>query len=283
MLPNISARRAARHLGRSFTHAFAGLIYTLHSQPNMRFHLFFAIFAMAFYVAFDVPRAERAILMIAICLVPAFEIINTSIESQMDYVGREQHVLLKRAKDTAAAAVLVVALVAMGMGGYILLPGFVHHFSEAGVTTSKVFTAIFDMIFVERFRGPQTTALTVGAIRYTLALVVLGGVLGFWLLRGIPFLFNPLLAAASFACGMGVMALCIYGHDPSAYVAMTFLVILELNAFARLALHIGIKEKWEDEGLPFETAGFKIIIPFVTIGAVVGGWLGWGPLSVFCR
>jgi diacylglycerol kinase len=275
--------QAARDVGRSFMYAFAGLIYTLHSQRNMRFHLFFAIFTIAFYTAFDVPRAERAILMIVICLVPAFEIINTSIESQMDYVGHEQHVLLKRAKDTAAAAVLVMALLSMGMGGYVLLPGFIRHYADTGVTTSKVFQAIFDMLFVERFRGPQTHALTVGAIRWALALLVIGGLLTFWLLRGIPFLFKPLLAAASFAVGLGSMALCICGRDPSAYVAMTFLLILELNAFARLTLHILIKEKWEDEGLPLETAGFKIIIPFITVGAVAGGWLGWGPLAVFCK
>jgi diacylglycerol kinase len=275
--------RAAREVGQSFVYAFAGLIYTLHSQRNMRFHLFFALFAMAFYVAFDVPRAERAILMIAICLVPAFEIINTSIEAQMDYVGQEQHVLLKRAKDTAAAAVLVMALLAMAMGGYVLLPGFVHYFQNRWTSTSSAFATIFHVVFVERFRGPATAALLAPGIRYALALAALGSVLGFWLLRQWRFLLKPALAVASFAGSAATMALCILGRDPSAYVAMTFLLILELNAFARLALEIHIKREWEDGGLPFETAGFRIIIPTSVLGAIAGAYAGWGPLAVFYR
>lgn len=252
--------RAAREVGNSFVHAFAGLIYTMHSQRNMRFHIFFAIFAMAFYTAFDVPFAERAILMIVICLVPAFEIINTSIESQMDYVGQEQHILLKRAKDTAAAAVLVMALLSMAMGGYILLPRF-----------------------IEYFRQPETASWTETGIRVSLATTTLGSLLAFWTLRSFRYVFKPLLAAASFFSGMGAMALCICGSDPSAYVAMTFLIILELNAFARLALEMRIEKAWEEPNISFDTAGFRIILPFVIIGAVVGGYLGWGPFAQFCR
>ena len=100
--------QGVKEVGRSFAFAFSGLLYTMHSQRNMRFHIFFAIFALTSVVAFGLPFLERAILMIVICLVPTFEIINTSIESQMDFVGQEKHVLVKHAKDTASAAVLVM-------------------------------------------------------------------------------------------------------------------------------------------------------------------------------
>lgn len=252
--------RAAREVGNSFVHAFAGLIYTMHSQRNMRFHIFFAVFAMAFYIAFDVPFVERAILMIVICLVPAFEIINTSIESQMDYVGHEQHILLKRAKDTAAAAVLVMALLSMAMGGYILLPGF-----------------------SEYFREPDQASWTAAGVKFSLALMTLGSLIAFWSLRSLRYVFKPLLALASFFAGMGAMALCICGSDPSAYVAMAFLIALELNAFARLALEMRIERAWEEPTISFDTAGFKIILPCMTVGTAIGMYLGYGPLAQFCR
>ncbi|MDP8224060.1 MAG: diacylglycerol kinase family protein [Candidatus Lernaella stagnicola] len=252
--------RAVRELGRSFVFAFAGLIYTLHSQRNMRFHIFFAIFAMAFYVTFDVPFEERGLLLIAICLVPAFEIINTSIESITDYVASERHVLVKHAKDTAAAAVLVMALLSMAMGGYVLLPRFIDYFKE-----------------------PSTAELTATGVRFVLACLVLGSLLTFWLLRSLRYLFKPLLAVASLVGGIGSMALCLCGRDPSAFVAMIFLVVIELNAFARLAFEMRIEKAWERKNLPFDTAGFRIIIPYAIIGTIIGAYLAYGVLRPFWR
>ena len=259
MLRKLHPGRAASEVGRSFVFAFSGLIYTLHSQRNMRFHIFFAVFAMAFYVTFDVPFEERGLLLIAICLVPAFEIINTSIESMLDYVTEEKHELVKHAKDTAAAAVLVVSLLSMALGGYVLLPRF-----------------------IEFYRVPDSAALTATGVRFVLAWMVLGSLLAFWLLRSLRYLFKPLLAVSSLVGGIGAMALCLCGRDPSAFVAMIFLVAIELNAFARLAFEVRIKKAWERRNLPFDTAGFRIIIPYAIIGAAIGFYLAAGPLKPFC-
>lgn len=242
--------KATREVGRSFIYAFAGLIYTMHSQRNMRFHIIFAIFAMVFFVAFDIPFLERAILMIVICLVPAFEIINTSIESQMDYISQDQHILVKRAKDTAAAAVLVVALLSLAMAGYILLPQF-----------------------IEYFRNRATTPLALTGTRVLLACLVFGSLVFFWIVRSLRYLFKPTLAISSFGVSMGTMALCLSGRDPSAYVAIMFLSALELNAFARMEYKLRITKEWEKGNLPFDTAGFKIIIPFMFAGTVTGYYI----------
>lgn len=271
--------QAIREVGRSFVYAFAGLLYTMHSQRNMRFHIFFAIFAMVFYVAFNVPFVERAILMIVICLVPAFEIINTSIESQMNYVANGKHILLKRAKDTAAAAVLVMALLSMAMGGYILLPGFIEHFQEPSteplwITGRRFIGAVIDVV-----RAPQHRISAPSGLKYFFAMMVILSLLLFWLLRSIRYLFNPLLALTTYIANVAAMALCIYGHDPSAYVAMTFLIVLEQNAFARLVYTIRVANGWGREDFPFDTAGFRIILPAAILGGITGGYLAWGPLS----
>jgi hypothetical protein len=163
------------------------------------------------------------------------------------------------------------------------LPGFIKHFGAENTGIVRGFGVVLRMVFLERLRGADLVGLTVTGIRIALAFLVLGSLLAFWVLRPLPFLFKPLLAFASFVGGLGTMALCISGGDPSAYVAMDFLYILEMNAFARLALQARIAKSWESKNLPFDTAALRWIIPFTLLGNVIGGWLGWGPLALICR
>lgn len=103
----------------SFNYAVQGLIYSLLSQNNMRFHYLIAaitIFAMLF---FDLTRAESAIVLIAITMVIIAELFNTAIESVVDLVTDEYHELAKIAKDVAAGAVVVTAINAVVIG-YLL-------------------------------------------------------------------------------------------------------------------------------------------------------------------
>ena len=239
--------RATKELGQSFTYAFAGLLYTLHSQRNMRFHVFFAIFASAFSVAFRLPAAERGIMLIVICLVPAFEIINTSMESLTDTFVAEWNERAKRAKDAAAGAVLVMALLSLALAAYILLPQF----------------SAF-------FHSPDTAQLTSVSLRMLTALVITGCLLVFWALRSIRYMMRGLLTICSAGIGAAAMALCIAGRDPSAWGVINFLSTILLNAFARLEFKVRILKEWEPEKLPFDTAGFKIIIPSMVIGNVIG-------------
>ncbi len=67
----LTPMRATKELGRSFVYAFEGLLYTMHTQRNMRFHIWFAILMLAFNVSFEIPFYEKALLLIVICLVPA--------------------------------------------------------------------------------------------------------------------------------------------------------------------------------------------------------------------
>jgi len=252
--------RATREVLRSFVYAFEGLLYTMHTQRNMRFHIFMAILILAFNVAFNIPVYERALLLIVICLVPAFEIINTSIESQADYAGPERHELIKRAKDTAAAAVLVVALTAMAMGGYVLLPRFVHFFQQ-----------------------PATPGrITSVGLRLIMSVSVVGSILLFWIFRSVKRVFFPTLLLASLAAGGTTAVLCIIGRDPSTAVALLFLCALELNAFARGEFEVRIHKEWVRPDLPFDVEGFKVVVPGLLLGFVGGSWVvWWGPLSCF--
>jgi len=64
--------------------------------------------------------ASWALLALAIALVVAVELLNTAIEAVVDLVSPGDHVLAKRAKDVAAAGVLVASLGALAAGAFVL-------------------------------------------------------------------------------------------------------------------------------------------------------------------
>jgi diacylglycerol kinase len=67
------------------------------------------------------PAAAWAIVFLAVALVVAAELLNAAVESVVDLVSPEDHPLAKRAKDVAAAAVLVAAAGAVAVGICLVL------------------------------------------------------------------------------------------------------------------------------------------------------------------
>lgn len=67
------------------------------------------------------PAAAWAVLVLAIALVGVAELLNSALETVVDLVSPEDHPLAKRAKDVAAAAVLVAAAGAVAVGVCVAL------------------------------------------------------------------------------------------------------------------------------------------------------------------
>jgi len=61
-----------------------------------------------------------ALVALAIALVVTAELLNTALEAVVDLVSPEEHPLAKRAKDIAAAGVLVASLGAAAAGAIVL-------------------------------------------------------------------------------------------------------------------------------------------------------------------
>jgi diacylglycerol kinase len=61
------------------------------------------------------------VIVISIALVLAFELINSSIEYMIDQLHPDVSPQIKRAKDVAAAAVLVIGLGALAVGGLLII------------------------------------------------------------------------------------------------------------------------------------------------------------------
>jgi len=115
-----------RKLTKSFSFAIAGIKYTLKTQPNMRIHLGIAFIAVMAGVAFQIPISEWLALVIVVSFVFILEILNTAIETLVNLYTEDYHELAKIAKDTAAGAVMVAAIMSVCVGLIIFLPKIIN-------------------------------------------------------------------------------------------------------------------------------------------------------------
>jgi diacylglycerol kinase (ATP) len=115
--------QVATNLLISFKYAWAGISYSFKTQRNFRIHVALGTVAIAFSIVLHLSSVEIAVIGITSGLVLALELLNTALESLVDLtVKQTYHDLAKIAKDCAAGAVLVSALVAVLVAGMLLLP-----------------------------------------------------------------------------------------------------------------------------------------------------------------
>ena len=102
-------------LYRSFGYAFQGIFTCVRKERNMKIHCVAG-------VILKISAIEWCICMVLFGLVMALEHVNTAVEAVVDMVTEEYHPLAKVAKDTAAGAVLIAAIMAAIAGCIIFLP-----------------------------------------------------------------------------------------------------------------------------------------------------------------
>src|SRR5262245_54585140 len=107
---------------KSFKFAFAGFAYMLRTQHNAWAHLAASVVVVALGFALRVGADDWRWLVTAIALVWVAETMNTAFEYLCDVVQPEFHTSVQRAKDIAAAAVLVCAIAAAVLGAITFWP-----------------------------------------------------------------------------------------------------------------------------------------------------------------
>ncbi|MEY4134914.1 MAG: hypothetical protein RL386_1264 [Bacteroidota bacterium] len=107
---------------RSFVYAFRGIALLLLTQPNARIHLLATAVVVWAGLYFRISTTEWALLVTAMAIVWIAEALNTALEFLTDLVSPGHHVLAGRAKDVAAAAVLLAAIAAAIIGAIIFMP-----------------------------------------------------------------------------------------------------------------------------------------------------------------
>lgn len=114
-------RREWVRLSRGFRTAFSGMWKAILTERNLQIHFLIGLIVIIFAFVFHVSYIEKLLLLIVIGIVIALELINTAIERVVDLVTAEKHPLAKLAKDTAAAAVLFFAIIAVIIGLVIFI------------------------------------------------------------------------------------------------------------------------------------------------------------------
>ncbi|MEL6438296.1 MAG: diacylglycerol kinase family protein [Cyanobacteria bacterium J06621_8] len=117
------AWQVAPNLFLSFKYAWAGVRYAFITQRNFRIHTSIGIIAFSLGVFLGIQATEMAVITMTCAIVMVLELINTAIESVVDLtVNQSYHELAKIAKDCAAGAVLISAIAAVIVAGFILVP-----------------------------------------------------------------------------------------------------------------------------------------------------------------
>lgn len=111
--------RKNRNIIESFNNALNGILYTIKSERNMKFHVAAALAVLLLSLFLDLTRVEFLILCLSVAVVLICELLNTAVEVLVDIIVDGYHPKAKIVKDVAAGAVLVSAFTSL-IVGYLL-------------------------------------------------------------------------------------------------------------------------------------------------------------------
>jgi diacylglycerol kinase len=118
----VQAYLRAATLWKSFGFALAGIRHVIYSQRNAKIHAGITGLVILLGLFLRVSTTQWAILALAMGLVFSAEMFNTVIEALVDLVSPNFHPQAKVAKDVAAGAVLLLAIMSISIGVFIFGP-----------------------------------------------------------------------------------------------------------------------------------------------------------------
>ncbi|OCA91147.1 hypothetical protein A8F94_04625 [Bacillus sp. FJAT-27225] len=107
---------------KSFGYALAGIGSAIRKEKNLQIHLAISFIVVVLSFLLSISKIEWLFVLLAIGGMLSLELMNTAIEKTVDLVTKEFHPLAKQAKDIAAGAVFVYALLSVLIGLIIFLP-----------------------------------------------------------------------------------------------------------------------------------------------------------------
>jgi diacylglycerol kinase (ATP) len=114
---------------KSFGFALKGIKTLVKTQVNARIHLFAVVCVSIAGWYFHINNTEWCLVIFAFAAVLAAEALNTAIEFVVDLVSPDYHPLAGKAKDVAAAAVLLTAIGSAIIGMIIFIPKVLSFFN----------------------------------------------------------------------------------------------------------------------------------------------------------
>jgi len=106
----------------SFQYAGRGIRTVFGTETNMKIHICIAIVVLIAGFTFKISATEWIACLLCIGLVVGMEMVNTAIENIVDMVSPNYHPLAGKAKDIAAGAVLICAIISVIIGLLVFGP-----------------------------------------------------------------------------------------------------------------------------------------------------------------
>lgn len=109
--------------GNTFRNARKGMRLVLKSERNIRIHFTAAVFVLVLGFILEFSALKISVLLLAIGLVVAAEMLNSAIEFSLDAIFHNRYSkMVGMAKDISAGAVMFVTIIAVLIGGLIFIP-----------------------------------------------------------------------------------------------------------------------------------------------------------------
>ena len=106
---------------RSFRCAFSGIGWALRTQRNLRIHALATVLVIALGLVANIAAWEWCAVLGCIALVWAAELLNSALEVLCDRITTEPDEHIRRAKDAAAGAVLICAIISVVVAAIVFL------------------------------------------------------------------------------------------------------------------------------------------------------------------
>ena len=111
-----------KNILRSFRCALGGIRTLLATQMNARIHLIALILVITAGILVNLSTGEWAIIALATGMVLSAEAMNSALEFLADHTAPEWHDSVGKAKDLAAASVLLASAAALAVGLFVFVP-----------------------------------------------------------------------------------------------------------------------------------------------------------------
>ncbi len=107
---------------KSFGNAFRGLASLLRYEHNARIHLAILLTVIVAGILLRIQLNDWMAILLASGLVFISECFNTAIENLADLITESRNEYIRRAKDVAAAGVMLSAIISVAVGLIIFIP-----------------------------------------------------------------------------------------------------------------------------------------------------------------
>ncbi|NOY42490.1 MAG: diacylglycerol kinase family protein [Planctomycetes bacterium] len=112
--------RTKQTWGERFAVACRGMKIAVRDEVSLRVHLSMATVALLASAALGISRLEWCLIILCIVVAISAELFNTAIERLAKAITREENPDIRDALDTAAGAILVIAIGAIVLAAILL-------------------------------------------------------------------------------------------------------------------------------------------------------------------